>query len=106
MPNSPGRPIEKASTPVSSLTYFQLDPRAHSPERRNQAERRALATPLSRTDAQVEHIRGLDYACMLLAPTILRRMGNKVDGSLVSLRESGRLAQDIILGVLCGVSGA
>jgi hypothetical protein len=65
-----------------------------------------MGTLLSRTDTQVEHIRGLYDACMLLAPTTLRRMGYKVDGSLVSLSESGRSAQDIILVILRGVSMA
>ncbi len=63
-----------------------------------------MATPLSRTDARVKHIRRLDDAWARFIPTTFRELRYTIDGSLVSLSDCDRLAKDIVLGVLCGIS--
>jgi len=52
----------------------------------------------------MKHIRRLDDACVRLIPTTFRELRCNIDGSLVSLSDCGRLATDIVLGVLSGIS--
>jgi hypothetical protein len=63
-----------------------------------------MATPLSRTAAQAGHTLRLDEVCALRTPTTYSWLGRNSEHALLGLSECGRLAQDIVLGALCGIT--
>jgi hypothetical protein len=63
-----------------------------------------MPTPLSGIDPQGEQLASVNDVAALLTPADFWDRACKFDCSWASLTDCGRLARDIVLGVLCGTT--